>query len=72
MKFINILADGSVLEDLAGVVVPYCEATASLYESITQSMSAHRPITGRRTNEDLQKTPEADQSRKDSGQLEGA
>ena len=73
MKFINIRADGSVCSTMAGVVLPYNNRTASVYESVKRSLMEPRPHTGRKDHDqNLQTPPQADQSRKDSGQQEGA
>jgi hypothetical protein len=71
MKFINIRADGSVCDTMAGVVLPYNERTAPVYEMIKSSLMNPRPRSGRKRHEqNLQTPPEAYQGRKDSGQQE--
>lgn len=45
MKFVNIRADGSVCDTMAGVVLPYNERTAPVYEMIKSSLRNPRPRT---------------------------
>lgn len=66
MKFINIRADGSVCDTMAGVVLPYNERTAPVYEMIKNSLMNPRPRTGRKDHDqNLQAGPGGSNDKKE-------
>ena len=53
VNLINRMADGVVLEDMEGFVLPYCEKTKSIYITVANILEARRK---RECEKNLEKT----------------